>query len=267
VLGAGAAAFDTAVAALDAGANSVDMFMRRPTLPMIDVAREIETAGLLNHGHELPDQTKWALARFMNGLSQAPAEHHFHRAWSFSNFRMHLGSPWQAVGLEGDAVRVTTPKGAFAFDHVFAATGVSVDMSRRPELGKIAAATALWRDRFTPPADDPSPGRLNFPYLNRSYQFTEREPGTAPGIDRIFAFNALASMSMGGMSAVSISSHKYGVPRLVGAITGQLFREQQDSVIPTLASYNVPGIDIPDRALALLGIERPGLALAMSAGR
>lgn len=266
VLGAGAAAFDTAVAALDAGATRVDMFMRRPTLPMIDVAREIETAGLLNHGHELPDHTKWALARFMNGLSQAPAEHHFHKAWSYPNFRMHLGSPWEDVRMDGDMVRVTTPKGTFAYDHVFAATGVAVDMSRRPELSKIAARTALWRDRFTPPADDPSPGRLNFPYLNRSYQFTEREPGGAPGIERIFAFNALASMSMGGMSAVSISSHKYGVPRLVSAITGHLFAEQQESVIPMLASYNLPGIDVPDRILALLGMERPTFAQAASGG-
>jgi cation diffusion facilitator CzcD-associated flavoprotein CzcO len=254
VLGAGAAAFDAAVAALDAGASQVDMFMRRPQLPMIDVAREIETAGQLNHGHELADTTKWALSRFMSGLSQSPAEHHFYKACSFDNFRMHLGSPWLAAGMDGDRISVTTPKGTFAFDHVIAATGVAVDMSRRPELAKIAAKAALWRDRFVPPADDPAPMRLNFPYLNRSYQFTEREPGTAPGIERIFAFNALASLSMGGMSAVSISSHRFGVPRLVSAVTGHLFLEQEDAVIPTLAAHDVPGIALTDRERAKLGL-------------
>jgi cation diffusion facilitator CzcD-associated flavoprotein CzcO len=255
ILGAGAAAFDTAVTALGAGAKSVDLFMRRPQLPMLDLAREMEHGGGLDHGHELSDSTKWALSRLMSGLSQSPAEHHFLKACSHPNFRMHLGAPWETVSFDGDKVRVETPKGAFAFDHVFAGTGVMVDMAKRAELAKIAAKAALWRDRFVPPADDPAPGRLNFPYLNRSYQFTERETGSAPGIERIFAFNALASLSMGGMSAVSISSHRYGVPRLASGITGFLFREQEDQIIPTLRAYNTPGIVLNDHIRQMLGME------------
>jgi thioredoxin reductase len=254
VLGAGAAAFDTAVAALDAGAKSVSLFMRRPELPILDLAREMEHGGGLGHGHELADSTKWALSRFMSGLSQSPAEHHFLKACSYPNFRMHLGAPWDSVGMDGDRICVGTPKGTFAFDHVVAATGVVIDMARRPELAKLAEKAALWRDRFTPPADDPAPGRLNFPYLNRHYQFTERVPGTAPGIDRIFAFNALASLSMGGMSAVSISSHRYGVPRLASAVTGVLFREQEDQIIPTLKAYDTPGILLTDHIRRVLGM-------------
>jgi cation diffusion facilitator CzcD-associated flavoprotein CzcO len=262
ILGAGAAAFDMAVTALTAGAQKVDMFMRRPVLPTIDVAREFETAGQLNHGHELSDQTKWGLSRFMSGLSQAPAEHHFHKACSFPNFRMHLGSPWEAVTFDGEKIRIETPRDDFSFDHVFSATGVSVDMNHRPELRKLAAGAALWRDRFTPPADDPAPGRLNFPYLDRDYRFMEREPGTAPGIERIFAFNALASLSMGGMSAVSISSHKFGVPRIASGVTGFLFREQEDQLIPTLASYDKPGIEIPAHVREMLGMAPEPMAQA-----
>jgi hypothetical protein len=254
ILGAGAAAFDTAVAALGAGAASVDLFMRRAQLPMLDLARELEHGGGLNHGHELADTTKWALSRFMSGLSQSPAEHHFLKACNHPNFRMYLGAPWEVVTFDGSKVRVDTPKGSFAFDHVFAGTGVAVDMARRPELARIAARAALWRDRFIPPPDDPAPGRLNFPYLNRHYQFTEREPGAAPGIDRIFAFNALASLSMGGMSAVSISSHRYGVPRVASAVTGFLFREQEDQIIPTLRAYDTPGIVLTDHIRQMLGL-------------
>ncbi|MDR3475480.1 MAG: NAD(P)/FAD-dependent oxidoreductase [Devosia sp.] len=254
ILGAGAAAFDIAVTALTHGASTVEIHMRRASLPMVDAAREMEHGGGLDHGHELSDATKWALSRFMSGLSQSPAEHHFLKAWSFPNFRMQLGSPWDEIGLDGDDVRVMTPKGEYRFDRVFAATGVSVDMSMRPELGKIAAKAALWRDRFVPPADDPSPRRLNFPYLDRCYRFTEREPGTAPGIERIYAFNALASMSMGGMSAVSISSHRFGVPRLATGITGALFAEQEDAVIPTLMAYRTPGIVLPPHVREALGL-------------
>ena len=180
VLGAGAAAFDMAVTALVNGAATVDLFMRRPTLPMLDLAREMEHGGGLDHAHELSDQTKWALSRFMSGLSQSPAENHFLKAWSFPNFRMHLGAPWDDVTLEGDDIHVTTPKGDFHFDHVCAGVGVTVDMALRPELSRIAEKAAFWRDRFTPPADDPSPRRLSFPYLDRCYRFTERgEPHRA----------------------------------------------------------------------------------------
>ena len=262
VLGAGAAAFDVAVAALTNGATKVELFMRRPTLPMIDAAREMEHGGGLDHAHELSDATKWALSRFMSGLSQAPAEHHFLKACSFPNFRMYLGAPWESIGMDGDTIAVQTPKGTFNFDHVFAATGVSVDMSKRPELSKIAAKAALWRDRFVPPADDPSPRRLEFPYLNRCYQFTEREPGTAPGIERIYAFNALAAMSMGGMSAVSISSHRFGAPRLATGITGFLFAEQEEAVIPTLMNYRTPGIVLPRHVREMLGMASEDESLA-----
>ena len=62
----------------------------------------------------------------MSGLSQSPAEHHFLKAWSFPNFRMYLGAPWEGVTFAGDEVRVATPKGSFAFDHVYAGTGVAV---------------------------------------------------------------------------------------------------------------------------------------------
>jgi FAD-dependent urate hydroxylase len=255
ILGAGAAAFDMAVTALTNGAATVDLFMRRPTLPMLDLAREMEHGGGLDHAHEVSDATKWTLSSFMSGLSQSPAEHHFLNAWTFPNFRMHLGSPWTEIALAGDEIRVRTPKGNFRFDLVFAATGVAVDMSRRPELAKIAAKAALWRDRFVPPAEDPSPQRLNFPYLDRSYRFTEREPGTAPGLERIYAFNGLANLSMGAMSAVSISSHRFGVPRLASAITGALFAEQEHAIVPTLRNYDTPGITLTPHIRAMLGIE------------
>lgn len=262
VLGAGAAAFDMAVNALTSDAASVDLFMRRSTLPMLDLAREMEHGGELDHAHELSDATKWALSRFMSGLSQSPAEHHFLKAWSFSNFHMHLGAPWEEVALVDGEIRVVSPNGSHRFDKVFAATGVSVDMALRPELAKIAARTALWRDRFVPPPDDPSPRRLAFPYLDRQYRFTEREPGTAPGLQQIYAFNALASMSMGGMSAVSISSHRFGVPQLASAITGALFAEQEDAIIPTLMRYDTPGITLPSHIRRALGLPELEGALA-----
>ena len=266
ILGAGAAAFDVAVSCLTEQAASVEMFLRRPRLPLIDAAREIETVGFLNHYPEMADATKWAVASFMNGLSQSPAEHHFYKATGFPNFRMRAGAPWEEVTLEADGVHVMTPKGSHVFDHIFAATGAVVDMNRRPELRRIAEHSATWRDRFSPPADNPNPGRLNFPYLNRTYQFTEREPGVAPGIERIFAFNSLCALSMGGMSALSISCHKFGIPRLVRGITSFLWLEQEQAVVDTLRAYQVPGITVPPHVCEMLGMPVGGEAELAATG-
>ncbi|MDM9627877.1 NAD(P)/FAD-dependent oxidoreductase [Rhizobium sp. S152] len=257
ILGSGAAAFDIAVAALTAGASRVDMCLRGPRLPMIDIVREGETAGHLNHSHEIPDRMKWDLAGFRAGLRQSPADHHFFKACSFPNFFIHVNAGWDEIGLDGDDILVKTGEKTFRFDHVFAATGVTVDMDLRPELRKISANAALWKHRFTPP-DSEGLGRLNFPYLSANYQFIEREPGIAPGIDRIFAYNALAAMSMGIAGAVSISAMKYAVPRVVSAVTGFLFKEQEDNLIDFFAGFTTPAITFPPHVRLMLGLPAEG---------
>lgn len=260
ILGGGAAAFDMAVTALDAGALSVDMFLRRPELPMRDVIRELENGGYLVHADRIPDRTKWEISKYMSGLSQAPAEHHFHKACACDNFNIHLGSPWQQVEWSGQEITVRTPLDEWAFDHVFTATGVTVDMSHRQELSKIEAKAALWRDRFTPPQEDSGSPRLRFPYLDAHYRFTERVPGTAPGIDRIFAFNALAGLSMGGLAAVSIGAFRFGTRKLVDAVTQRLFDEQVDRLVPYLDGFDQPGVSTPANMAAKLELSRQRLA-------
>ncbi len=110
ILGSGAAAFDVAVAALTAGAERVDMCLRGPRLPMIDIVREGETAGHLNHSHEIPDRIKWDLAGFRSGLRQAPAEHHFFKAASYPNFFIHVNAGWDKIDMKDGEILVETSK-------------------------------------------------------------------------------------------------------------------------------------------------------------
>lgn len=254
VLGAGASAFDATVAALDAGAASVQTFMRRPAISVLDLVREFENGGFLDHAHALSDETKWELGLFLSGLSQAPAEHHFYRALAFANFRFHSGAPWLDVRMDGDRIAVTTPKGSFHFDHLITATGVTTNMMLRPELHRLAADALLWRDRFTPPDGNTASARLNFPYLDDYYRFQPKTAGAAPGIDRIFAFNALAMPSMGGLAAVSISSHRFGTARLASGLTRALFLDQEAELIPTLAQVDTPCITLTPYAREMLGM-------------
>jgi len=265
VLGAGAAAFDMAVTALDAGAERVDMLIRRPELPMRDVVRYFETGGFLVHASRIPPETKWEISAYVGGLRQAPAAHHFHRACEFPNFRIHLGSPIVDLTWTGTEIALTTPRAEWGFDHLFAATGVAVNMARRPELGRIRQEAALWRDRFTPPAGEEDSPKLGFPWLD-DYAFTEKTPGAAPGIDRVFAFNTLAMMSMGGFAAVSIGAFRYATPRLVTAVTRRLFDEQIDQILPQLRGLTAPGVTVPETMARWLAEEERQLTEMRLAG-
>ncbi|ARO13436.1 oxidoreductase [Ketogulonicigenium robustum] len=253
VLGAGASAFDASVAALDAGARSVQTFMRRPDASLRDLVRAFEYSGFLGHAAQLSHQTKWDLGVFLSGVSQAPAEHHFNRALAFDNFRFWRGAPWTALRYEAGQVVVDTPKGTFRFDHIIAATGLTSDMTLRPELQHIAAAALRWGDVFQPSAGRDST-RLRQPLIDADYRFQPRAPGSAPGLTRVYTFNSLAMASMGGLSAVSISSHRYGLPRLADAMTKALFLDQEHLLIPMLEQIDTPCMTLSPYAREVLGL-------------
>ena len=60
---------------------------------------------------------------------------------------------------------------------------------------------ALWRDRFTPPPGEESDLLARHPYLGSAFEFTEREPGTAPFLSRLhnFTFGAMPSLGLTGV--------------------------------------------------------------------
>ena len=68
------------------------------------------------------------------------------------------------------------------------------------------------------------------------FQFLEKTPGTAPVLGRIHNFTYGATLSM-GLSASSISGMKYGLPRLIQAVVGDLFREDADHHFQNLLAY------------------------------
>ncbi|MBV5273329.1 MAG: nickel-dependent hydrogenase large subunit, partial [Lamprocystis purpurea] len=70
VLGAGATAFDVAIAALQAGATRAEVCVRRPELPRDNPRRWMESAGHLAHYVDLPDAAKWAYATRLRQIGQ-----------------------------------------------------------------------------------------------------------------------------------------------------------------------------------------------------
>ena len=248
VLGHGGSAFDAGLAAVAAGAVSVDLCYRRPRLPIVNPHRWLEWSAFLAHYRDLDDRTRWNVGRHFDLEDQPPPRHTFERARAEPRLKVHGASPWLHVAWTGSEIEVTTDHRSFAFDRVICATGVRYGLDQRPELQGIVDDIALWSDRYTPPPEEAHPELGKLPYLGRHFELLEKRPGTAPWLANIFAFNFSGMVSMGPVAS-SITGHRYGVPRVVRGITRSLFLEQADAVLPSLRDFAEPEID-PAAAVA-----------------
>jgi cation diffusion facilitator CzcD-associated flavoprotein CzcO len=225
VLGVGASAFDNAATALEAGAARVDLCFRRPEVPRINPLIWMNFAGMLGHFGELTDLERWRFMRhILEELPLPPPQDAFWRCRRFENFALHTNCAWRSARDEGGVLTVETESGTFKFDFIIFATGVETDLSARSEIAPIVHQIALWRDRFTPPPGEDSDALARYPYLGASFEYMEREPGTAPFLGRLHNFTFGATPSL-GVTGAAITGMRYGVRRLVNGLVRDLFRE------------------------------------------
>jgi cation diffusion facilitator CzcD-associated flavoprotein CzcO len=250
VLGNGASAFDNAAVALEHGAASVDLCLRKPEFPRLNAHKWMEFAGFLGHYWTLPDLERWRFMRQISAMSQPPPQDTFWRCTRFPNFVIRPGAAWTSVALENSAIVAETPKGRFVFDFLICGTGILSDPATRPELARISPHIARWNDVFEPPPGEEDAYLGTTPYLGPGFQFTEKNPGTAPYLKNIHNFTYGATPSM-GLSAASISGMKYGLPRLITGIVGDLFRADSAEHFRALQSYSeleITSLDAPPDA-------------------
>jgi FAD-dependent urate hydroxylase len=238
VLGAAASAFDNAAAALDAGAGKVDLFVRRPQLPQVNLLYWMNFSGVLAHFGDLPDLHRWRFGLHLMRNPNPPPPASVARCTRFANFTIRLGEPWLAAADRPAGFSATTAKREDEFDFVVCATGVDPDPRRRPELKPVAEDIALWRHRFTPPAGENNELLGCYPYLGSAFEFIERKAGAAPWLRNIhnLTFGAVASMgNIGGAPSL-----RFAVPRLVGALVRDLFVADADAYLESFQSFQTP---------------------------
>lgn len=243
VLGVGASAFDNAATALEAGAEWVDLCFRRAAIPRVNPLIWMNFAGMFGHFGDLTDLERWRFIRhILEDLPVPPTQDAFWRCRRFDNFAWHSNCAWKSVREASEGAIVETNTGTFIFDFIIFATGFETDLSARAELGPIVHQIALWRDRFTPPRGEESDLLARHPYLGAAFEFTERQPGTAPFLARLhnFTFGAMPSL---GLTGAAIPGIKYGVRRLVNGLARDLFREDSAGYYQDLLAYAVPELE------------------------
>ena len=228
VIGANAGGFDAAAAVLEAGAASADLLVRRNEIPRVNAHKPIDSVAWLKHFADLDDATRWRVMVHVMRNNQPPPQDTFDRAMRLPGFRMREGAGITSARMAGDEVSIETAAGdTLHADFVIAATGFVNDFSLRVETSGIADQIALWRDRYTPPDGEAWAPMGTYPYLGKSFEFMEKTPGAAPWLHHIHCFSLGTKPSL-GLSAASATAMRYGVPRLVQALTRCLFLDDAD---------------------------------------
>jgi cation diffusion facilitator CzcD-associated flavoprotein CzcO len=247
VVGAGSNAFDAAAVALEAGAGEVHLFNRRssievqgapprapaspaaaaPASPPAAAPIDRGYPNLLELNYDLPDVVRWR--NFLLGerrVASVPLDS-IQRAVAFNNFHIHQNTSLSDVALAGHSkVVAKAGRRTMRFDYLIAATGYRIDLGTQPELARIHALVALWRNRYTPPAGEENADGGRHPYLGAGFEFLPREQAGADTLRNIHCFNLAAALSFGIPvgDIPSMACH----PRLVSAVAKDLYLESVD---------------------------------------
>jgi cation diffusion facilitator CzcD-associated flavoprotein CzcO len=227
VIGGAASAFDAAAVALEAGAGSVHLFARRAILAATPINRARGYPGAYDNYTELPDAVRWHQAiRYRRAGSTAPADA-IQRVLKFPNFHLHLAAPLQAARVEDGKIVATAGGQVYRFDFAIAGTGYFFDPAACSLLADFADKILLWRDRYTPPADEADPYLGSHPYLGAGQEYLEKVPGTAPYLRDIHVQNPAGFVS-GGVPVGDVPSMKRSLPTVVARISRDLFLADLD---------------------------------------
>lgn len=239
VIGAGASAFDNAATALEAGASDVRLLCRRLEPQVVQPYRWLTFRGFLRHFSDLSDAWRWRFMDRIFSLREGFTQATYERCMMHPQFEVITGAVLTGAGSEGGRVRLETGAGLIETDFVIAATGIDIDMARRPELSAAVSNIATWADCYTPPEDERNDRLGAFPYLREDYSFTELTPGLTPWINNVHLFSIASSMSF-GPSGSSINAMTTAIPKLVAGIGRTLFCEDIEEYWESLKAYDVP---------------------------
>ncbi|WP_416199588.1 MAG: FAD-dependent oxidoreductase [Pseudomonas helleri] len=240
VIGGGASAMDAAGTALEAGARSVDVLVRRKDLPRINKGKGAGSPGMTHGYWRLPDDWKWSIRHYLNLQQVPPPQGSTLRVSRHANARFLLGSPVESVAVQADgSLLLQTPTAHLHYDFLVFATGFRSNWALRPEFSPFAPHIKLWSDRYSAPAGQEDLELSQLPDLGPLFEFLERVPGTCPGLDRVHCFSYPAALIYGGVSG-DIPAISEGAKRMAQGLAGQLFNDDIELHFEAMQAYAEP---------------------------
>lgn len=242
VVGAGASAMDSAGTALELGAASVDLLVRRSDLPRINKSKGSGVPGLTHGQYLLSDDWKWRIRHYINAQQVPPPQGSTLRVARHTNAHFHLGCAVQRVEPVGDKLHVHTTQGVFVLDFLIVSTGFAIDWRLRPEFADIAPHVRLWNQRYQPATGQEDAELSASPDLGALFEFQEHTPGAQPGLDRIHCFCYPAALSHGTISG-DIPAISDGARKLAQGLAALFYREDIEHHFAQLQAYAEPELD------------------------
>jgi len=240
VIGVGASAVDNSAEALEAGAKEVRHLIRRKEMPTINKMMGIGSFGFTCGYAQLPDEWRWRFMQYSFATQTPSPRGSTLRVSRHDNAYFHFGQGIERVWNEGDEVVIRTIAGkTVRTDFLILGTGFTVDPLARAELGDASANVLLWRDRYTPPANEENRDLANFPYLAADFTFQEREAGKTPFLTQIHCFNYGAAASLGKVSG-DIPGISEGASWLARAIAATLYGQDVETHWQGMLDYSKP---------------------------
>ena len=240
VIGGGASAMDAAGTALEAGARSVDVLVRRKDLPRINKGKGAGSPGMTHGYWRLPDDWKWSIRHYLNLQQVPPPQGSTLRVSRHANARFLLGSPVESVAVQADgSLLLQTPTAHLHYDFLVFATGFRSNWALRPEFSPFAPHIKLWSDRYSAPAGQEDHELSQLPDLGPLFEFLERVPGSCPGLDRVHCFSYPAALTYGGVSG-DIPAISEGAKRMAQGLAGQLFNDDIELHFEAMQAYAEP---------------------------
>jgi cation diffusion facilitator CzcD-associated flavoprotein CzcO len=216
VVGAGASAMDSAATALEAGALSVDMLVRRDDLPRINKGKGAGNAGMVHGFMSLPEKWKWRIRHYLGTQQVPPPRGSTQRVSKFHNARFNFGCALERFDVSDQDFVVHTTKGAFALDFVIFSTGF-----------------------MSTPSEPGGQEMIDSPDLGPAFEFKEKNPGQCPGLERIHCFCYPAALTHGTVSG-DIPAISDGAKRLAQGIAAHFYREDIDEHYARMQRYDEP---------------------------
>ncbi|ESA33782.1 oxidoreductase [Leptolyngbya sp. Heron Island J] len=236
IIGGGASAFDNGIMALQAGAESVDIMIRRPQLPNLNRIRWSEWNGYHRHFIDLPDGMKWAYSLAELRVGQLPPPHTYYQAITHPRLTLYTNAPVNQLNYQKGEVVGQYGELTLRHDVLICGTGFVTDLDAQPELKTLAPYIARWEDRYTPPPGDEHLAMARYPYLGKSLQFTPVSSDYAY-LNRCYYLSSGAALLSGYRA--NLSGLQFALPRVTYDIGRQLFLDHQDEIWAAYNAYDI----------------------------